>query len=165
MLGVRRRYWIALALAAATGLSAVLFPTSNDTGPAVGSPSSPADLAAATAAANRMKLPHDFARVTSFNPGMPCEGDRCFLVPRPTTAVAALVPTILRGVATYESKDTFCTSLHPPGRGTMQMCQFAASVTSKANIVVLVNPYIECTTRRRCRLTNESELLIDGLKP
>jgi hypothetical protein len=122
---------------------------------------SAADLAASAATIDRMQLPSDFVRVTGFGPATPCAGDRCYLVPRSTKAVAALVPAILQRVATYEPKDTFCTSVHPRGHGTLLTCQFAAIVKGNVGILALVDPYLACSVSRHCRLTDESELLFD----
>jgi hypothetical protein len=162
VLAVRRRYLIALAAAA---VAAVLFVVLANNGGATTSGRSLADLARATAAVNRMKLPADFVRVSSFNPGVPCSvvGDRCYLVARPTTAVATTMPRLLRSVATVKSHDIFCTLLHPPHRAAMDNCAFVATVAGSPTFTVLVEPYIACSKPRHCELTNKSEVLIDGI--
>ena len=45
----------------------------------------------------------------------------------------------------------------------MENCQFGAKVPNSLGFVVLVSPYIACSTPRRCELTNKSAVLIDGI--
>ena len=160
VLAVRRRYLVVLAAAAIAAVLSVVIPNN---GAATTSVVSPADFARVTAAVNRMKLPTDFVRVSSFDPGVPCPGDRCYIVARPTTAVAAIATRMVRTVATIAPHTTLCTLLHPRGHATMENCQFGANVPNSFGFTVVVSPYIACSTPRRCELTNKSEVLIDGL--
>ena len=109
VLAVRRRYLVVLVAAAVAAVLSVVIPNN---GGSTTTGRSPADFALATAAADRMRLPADFVRVGSFYLGEPCPGDRCYLVARPTTAVATTMPRLLRSVATVKPHDIFCTILH-----------------------------------------------------
>jgi hypothetical protein len=73
VLAVRRRYLVVLVLAAVAAVLSIVIPHNGAATTNAGVRSA-ADFARATAAVNRMKLPGDFVRVSSFNLGVPCLG-------------------------------------------------------------------------------------------
>jgi hypothetical protein len=159
VLSVRRRYLFVLLAAAAAAVLSVVIPNNG----AATTARSPADYALARAAFNRIKLPSDFVRVSSFDPGAACLGDRCYVVTRPTRAIAAILPSMIRSVATIRPHSTACTLLPTQGHATMEQCLFRAKVAGSVGFLVIVGPYIACSRPHDCRLTTKSEVLIDGL--
>ncbi len=101
-----------------------------------------ANLAAAVADFNRLRVPTDFVPVSRIGLGVPCLSTRCYRVAKPTTQIALSLRGLLRGIgAAYEAKVSACSTYHsqflPPNAAPLETCEIVAKIHGDEMSVVL----------------------------
>ena len=86
------------------------------------------DLAAATAAVARLRVPAEFTRVATTDNDAPCPGSRCYLVDKSTLAVAPLLPAMLGSIGVSSAQDGICTAVLALGRAAAETCRIRGGV-------------------------------------
>jgi hypothetical protein len=155
---IRRRYLVALAIAAIAGVAAVVVPP---IAASIRAQQARADLAAANTAFSRLRVPADFRPLPATDKvGCP-SGLLCYYVAEPTTAFskASLIGILTRIGAKYDARPSGCATVRPRGRQTIKQCTIYARLDGLYVYSNLLQ-YVFCD--QRCSRTNDSEIWISA---
>jgi hypothetical protein len=155
--GVRRIYVVALALTVVGAAMYVVIPKVVNS---INAQHARAELTAATAAMNGLRVPRDFVRVSSLD-GASCPAYRCYSVARSTLAVAPLLPEIVRSLGVRSPLNGVCTFIRAPGRKQVGTCRIDGS-TCAVRDPGLYNPDAKCQpTEGQCTILYRGHIPIE----
>jgi hypothetical protein len=155
---IRRRYLVALVIAAIAGVAAIVVPP---IAASIRAQEARADLAAANAAFSHLRVPADFRPVPATDTmGCPSGlGLRCYYVAEPTTSVskAIVIENLTRIGAKYDASNSGCSTVRTRGQ---QTCTIYARLDGLYVASGLLE-YVFCD-RTGCTRTNDSEVWIEA---
>jgi hypothetical protein len=156
---IRRRYLVALAIAAIAGVAAIVVPP---IAASIRAQQARADLAAANTAFSHLRVPTDFRPLPATDTIGCLSGVRCYYVAEPTTSISKtiLIENLTRIGAKYDDSNSGCFTVRPRGQQTIKQCTIYARLDGLYVYSSLLR-YVYCGPTR-CRRTNDSEVWISA---